>query len=520
MIELLTPNEMQLADRLTIDSGIDGYALMQRAGEAVSQTIVAQWPDTKIVAVLCGTGSNGGDGYITARLLKAAGYQVTCFTAGRSAPQSYSERAQRDYVADEGVIMPLEAFKADEFQLIIDALLGTGLTRNVEGKIAACIDEVNSCNKPVCAIDLPSGVSGKSGQPMGMAVKADLTVTFFRKKPGHVLQPGRALCGVIRLCDIGIEADVIEHIKPILFESWPNLWGALLPDHNPDSNKFRRGHVAVFCGNVWSTGAARLSATGAARSGAGLVTVVAPENSLTVLASHLTSIMIEPLGNDTEKLDTDVLSFFKRRKVKAAVLGPGFGDLERAKQLVYTVLQSKTEDSDLKTLVLDADAITAFKDHPLALFAAIEKSGLQLVITPHEGEFQRLFGNFVKGKDKVEQAREAARLSHSIVIYKGADTVIAAPDGRAVINGNGNVLLATAGSGDVLTGIIASFCAQGMPVFAAACAAVWMHAETAECFEELSPAGMMAEDISQMLLKVWARLREMATPSPSPSPST
>lgn len=510
-MELLTPDEMGQADRLTISnggasgsaSGVNGYLLMQRAGQAVYQEIIRLWPDAGVIAVLCGSGNNGGDGYAVAKLLKAAGHDVTCYASDVPVAAVDAAHAYRDYIAEQGVVLPLTDFEPAGFDLVVDALLGAGLSRNVSGEIAGCIEALNRSGIAVCAIDLPSGVSGLSGQVLGSAVKADHTVTFFRKKPGHLLQPGRALCGQVSLCDIGITGDVFDKIRPVLFENLPDLWSAVLPVMEADTHKFRRGHVGVFSGGMTSTGAARLSAAAAARSGAGLVTVIAPQDALPVHAMHLTSTMLVPLGEDA-----DVVQFIENRKVRAAVLGPAFGDLARARQIVTALLAKTTE---LYALVLDADGITAFKDEPQMLFSAVEQSEVTLVLTPHEGEFQRLFGGLVDAQaDKVERARQAAKLSHSIVIYKGADTVIAEPDGLAAINSNGSALLATAGSGDVLTGIIAGLCAQGMPAFEAACAAVWIHAETANCFAEFAPQGMIAEDMPELILQVWAKLEHFA----------
>lgn len=502
-MELLTPSEMSQADKLTIAEGVSGTLLMQRAGQAVYQEIIRLWPDAGVIAVLCGSGNNGGDGYVVAKLLKTAGHAVTCFASAEPIAESDAAIAYHDYLAEQGEVLPLTAFDPEKFDLAVDALLGAGLSRAVSGEIAACIDRLNSSGLTVFAIDLPSGVSGLSGQVIGAAVQADFTVTFFRKKPGHLLQPGRELCGHVSLCDIGITSDVFDEIRPVLFENEPDLWSAALPITETDTHKFQRGHVGVFSGGMTSTGAARLSAAAAARTGAGLVTVIAPTDALPVHAAHLTSTMLVPLGDDA-----GVVDFIESRKVKAAVLGPAFGDLERAREITMALLAKTT---GLNALVLDADGITAFKDQPQKLFSAVEQSAVALVLTPHEGEFQRLFGGLVDAQaDKVERARQAAWLSHSIVIYKGADTVIAAPDGRAAINSNGSALLATAGSGDVLTGIVAGLCAQGMPVFEAACAAVWIHAETANCFADFSPHGMIAEDMPELIVQVWARLRDIA----------
>ncbi|HWD11909.1 NAD(P)H-hydrate dehydratase [Pseudochrobactrum sp. sp1633] len=503
-MELLTPDEMGQADRITIAGGIDSYDLMQSAGQAVYKECMRLWPEALRIAVLCGHGNNGGDGYVVARLYRQSGRQTYCFFD--LPPHDYTDARQAldDYRAEGGDTLPLSKFDPLEFDLIIDAFYGAGLARDITGAIADCIDALNQSGKSVCAIDLPSGVSGLTGQVMGIAVQAEHTVTFFRKKPGHLLQPGRAFCGDVHVCDIGIEPSVLRTISVCLYENRPELWRDVLPVTQTNAHKFTRGHVAVFSGGMLSTGAARLSAAAAARSGAGLVTMIAPHDALSVHAAHLTGTMLHALGETA-----DILRFIRVRKVKAAVLGPAFGDLPRARELICALLADANDEAALKYLVIDADGITAFKDQSQMLFSAAEQSDCAVVLTPHEGEFQRLFGEQVDGAaGKVEKARQAAKLSHCIVINKGPDTVIAAPDGRAAINSNGTALLATAGSGDVLTGIIAGLCAQGMPAFEASCAAAWIHAETANCFAETAPVGMIAEDMPELILKVWAKLEQ------------
>lgn len=499
-MELLTPDQMSRADQLTIAAGTDSYALMCNAGEAVYQQASSFWPDALRIAVLCGHGNNGGDGFVVARHYRQGGKHVYCFSDLPPYDITDAWQAQNAYTSEGGEILPLSAFDPKQFDLVIDAFYGAGMSRNITGEIADCINQLNQSGTPVCAVDLPSGISGDSGQIMGTAVKADLTVSFFRKKPGHLLQPGREHCGWLSLYNIGIEASVLQDIHPQLYENDTELWEKLLPWADVNSHKFSRGHVVVFSGGVTATGAARLSAAAAARAGAGLVTVIAPDESLPVHAAQLTSVMLRPLQDDAA-----VVEFFTQRKVRAAVLGPAFGDLQRASELTLSILQS----GDLDALVLDADGLTAFQDQPQRLFDAAKTSKPSLIVTPHEGEFHRLFGVVVNMQaDKVTRARQASSLSNAVVIYKGADTVIAAPDGRAAINSNGNALLATAGSGDVLTGIIASLSAQGMPAFEAACAAVWIHAETANYYAEAAPKGMIAEDMPALIPQIWARLAD------------
>ena len=335
-----------------------------------------------------------------------------------------------------------------------------------------------------------SGISGQSGKVLGVAFKADTTVTFFRKKPGHLLYPGRDYCGETILAQIGISPDVLDSIRPSCFENMPPLWMDAFPRPATDTHKYARGHVAVFSGGPRSTGAARLSAMAAARAGAGAVTLLSPGNAMQVNASHLTSTMVRQVG------DADAaLAFIADRHVAAVVLGPGFGVGERLRDLALALLGSRVPEA---SMVFDADAITSFQDDPAPLFTvAGARAAPRLVLTPHEGEFARLFPDIAgdASASKLEKARNAAARSHAVIVYKGPDTAIAAPDGRGAINSNGTPYLATAGSGDVLAGILAGLLAQRMPAFEAACAAVWLHAEAASRFGP----GLIAEDLPHLL---------------------
>lgn len=338
---------------------------------------------------------------------------------------------------------------------------------------------------------------------LGSASRADVTVTFARKKPGHLLLPGREFCGEVVLADIGIGDAVIASLAPKTFANEPALWRHALPVPAVDAHKYKRGHVGVFSGGPASTGAARLSAMAAARAGAGAVTVLSPGSAMQVNAAHLTAIMLRKTDNEV-----DLAAFLADRRPSAFVLGPGFGVGDKARRFALAVLADGAlgpARSGVEGLVLDADGITAFRDKPTALFlAAGAKRAPALVLTPHDGEFARLFPDIAADQtlSKLEKARQASARAHGVVIYKGPDTVIAAPDGRAAINSNGAPWLATAGSGDVLAGIVAGLMAQGMPAFEAACAAVWLHAEAGSRFGP----GLIAEDLPQALVAVLADL--------------
>ncbi|MFK0691590.1 NAD(P)H-hydrate dehydratase [Mesorhizobium sp. IMUNJ 23033] len=494
--ELLFPAEMGEADRLAIAAGpLDGFGLMRRAGEAVAAVVLTRYPAAARVHVLCGPGNNGGDGYVVAGVLHDSGVDIRLWASGP--PRAGSDAA---IAAAECPVAPrpLSAFSAEKNAVVVDALYGAGLSKPLSGDAARAVEIVTTLNLPVVAVDLPSGVSGESGNILGQAFRADATVTFARKKPGHLLLPGCERCGEVVLADIGIGAEIIAQLKTQAFENVPALWLDTLPVPAVDAHKYRRGHAGVFSGGPSATGAARLSALAAARSGAGAVTVLSPANAMQVNAAHLTSIMLR-------KADTveDVHDFIGDRRPSAFVLGPGFGVGDKTRVFALAMLGAGRQGAagSIDGLVLDADGITSFRDEPDTLFeAARQPKAPALVMTPHEGEFGRLFPDIAgdNALSKLTKARTAAARANAIIVYKGADTVIAAPNGRMAINSNGAPWLATAGSGDVLAGIIAGLLAQGMPPFEAACAAVWIHAEAGS---RVGP-GLIAEDLPLAMVPV------------------
>ena len=502
--ELLSPAEMAEADRLAIAAGpLDNYGLMRRAGAAVAAVILARYPAATRVHVLCGPGNNGGDGYVVALLLAKAGVDVVLWALGEPRAGSDAALAAADCTVER---RPLSAFTPEPGSLVVDALYGAGLSKPLSDDAKGAVDIVTGMNLPVVAIDLPSGVSGDSGEVLGSAFRAVLTVTFARKKPGHLLLPGRERCGEIVLADIGIRDEIINEVAPRAFENRPGLWITNFPVPAVDAHKYKRGHTSVFSGGPSATGAARLSALAAARSGAGAVTVLSPANAMHVNAAHLTSIMLR-------KVDAieDVHDVIADRRPSTFVLGPGFGIGDKARDFTLAVLARKRQDGGVEGLVLDADGITSFRNAASTLFeAAGRPDAPTLVMTPHEGEFGRLFADIAgdKALSKLAKARAAARRSSAVIVYKGADSVIASPDGRAAVNSNGAPWLATAGSGDVLAGIIAGLLAQGMPAFEATCAGVWIHAEAGSRFGP----GLIAEDLPVAMVPVLRQLMESTVP--------
>jgi hydroxyethylthiazole kinase-like uncharacterized protein yjeF len=484
---------MAEADRLAIAGGVPGIELMERAGGAVAEAVAAGHPSGSRIAVICGPGNNGGDGFVAARLLAARGYDVRVLMAGDV------DRLKGDAALAakkwQGPIISAHASELQGAQAVIDALFGAGLDRPVDGAARALIERMNSQPAPVIAVDLPSGINGTSGAMMGVAVRAAQTVTFFRKKPGHLLIPGRLHCGAVIVADIGIPAAVLGQIAPRAFENTPALWRRLIPTPRSDGHKYDRGHAVVVSGPSWSTGAARLAARGALRAGAGLVTIASPRDALAVNAAANLAVMVRPVDGASE-----LAAFLVDRRLNALAIGPGAGVGEATCGLVLAALSGE------RAVVLDADALTSFASEPHRLGDAIRaRGGRATVLTPHEGEFSRYFGALddqTKVGSKLERARLAARIVGATVILKGADTVVAGLDGRVAIAANAPAYLATAGSGDVLTGIIAGLLAQGMPAFEAAAAAVWLHGESAAAFGP----GLISEDLPEMLPKVYRAL--------------
>jgi ADP-dependent NAD(P)H-hydrate dehydratase / NAD(P)H-hydrate epimerase len=484
-MEVLTTAEMERADRLTIAAGTPGFALMLSAGQAVAeaaQDLVEEGP----ILVVAGPGNNGGDGFVAAAELAAQGREVSVSLMGeRDALKGDAASAAKGW---KHPLLPFTPQAVGKPALIIDALFGAGLNRTVTGEAHDMIAAINANGAPVIAVDLPSGVNGTSAAVMGIAVRAQETVTFFRKKPAHLLLPGRLHCGRVRVADIGIDASVLDEIKPQAFENTPQFWRRAFPVPRTEAHKYARGHVLAVSGDMAATGAARMTARASLRAGAGLVTLASPRDALAVNATALTAVMVRPVDTAIEFAEQ-----LSDKRFNACMIGPGAGIGERTRDFVHTALQVP------RALVLDADALTSFADAPDRLFEAIKAAGeAGVVLTPHDGEFPRLFSDLSNkhpGRSKLERVRAAAERSGAVVLLKGPDTTVAAPDGRATIAANAPPWLATAGAGDVLSGIIAGLMAQGVPAFEAASIGVWMHGEAGR---EAGP-GLIAEDLPEVM---------------------
>ncbi len=494
---LLSISQMAEADAAAIASGIPGIALMEAAGRAVAAEAARMAPGDCRIVVLCGPGNNGGDGWVAARLLLEAGYAVEVAL--------FADR--RKLLGDAAIMAALwhgdvaeltepngRKIGLENCQLIIDAVFGAGLARQLPAHLQDVFENIRTSNVPVLAVDVPSGLNGDTGAVLGSPLQAASTVTFFRAKPGHVLMPGKRLCGRLVVADIGIRPTVLTTIQPRTFVNRPALWQSAYPKLSSDGHKYGRGHAVVVSGPPHATGAARLGARGALRIGAGLVSVASPQASVAINAAHLTAIMVRPF-DETHGLQ----ELLADSRLNAFLIGPGGGVGAATRHYVHQLLASDA------AAVLDADALTSFSEcsERDLLFEAIRARSAPVVLTPHGGEFTRLFGQRTDHSSKLERARFAAQESGAVVILKGADTVIAAPDGRAAINDNAPATLATAGSGDVLAGFVTGLLAHGMRPFEAACAAVWLHGECAAAFG----AGLIAEDLPECLPSVLKKLK-------------
>lgn len=475
---------MRAIDEAAAKAGAPTLSLMENAGRAVAETLAARF-SMRPTAVLCGPGNNGGDGWVAARVLKERGWPTWVVTlVPRETLKGDAAAAAATW--DGEVFAAADAARAPE--LIVDALFGAGLSRPLDGDAARLATAYP--NAVVVAVDVPSGVDGDTGKALSNAhFRAALTVTFVRKKPAHVLEPSRSWCGRVVVADIGAGDDLVAAQKVALLENDPALWRASFPWPGAEAHKHARGSVMVATGGVARTGAGRLAARGALRAGAGLVTVLSPLDALQENAAQLTAIMVRKMGDPAAYADAV-------QSASCAVIGPAFGVSAAHRANLDAALSAK----DRCPLVLDADAITLLA--PLSPNVLTPRD----VITPHVGEFRRAFPGVLEGAaTRIDAARIAAKHAGCVVLLKGPDTVIAESGGRAIVNTTGSPFLATAGSGDVLAGVIAGLIGQGMASFEAAAAGAWLHGRAGE-----AGPGLIAEDIPENLPAV---LNALAPPA-------
>lgn len=472
-MNILTVAEMRAADAAAVAAGSPTILLMRRAGEVVAQAVEARFQRGPIW-VLAGPGDNGGDAYIAADCLKAAGWPVRL--AALAPPRTDASRAAA--TAWTGTVHSLEAVE-DRGELFLDGLFGAGLNAPLSGISARLARRLAPYANRVIAIDTPSGLQGDSAKGIGEETfAAALTVTFHRLKPAHVLEPGRSLCGEVVVADIGLP-DTPSNV----FENGLEMWRARFPWPGRSTHKHSRGRLKVISGGPSETGAARLAARAGLRVGAGLVTVLGAAEAIPILASALEAVMVRSFDSDPDLVE-------EARSADAVVIGPAAGVTDATAANTLALAEGGA------ALVVDADALTVFRDDPSELFRALDRDD---VLTPHPGEFRRVFpGLLEEAANRIEAVRRAAQRAGAVVLLKGPDTVIGAPDGRVVVNMNGTPWLATAGSGDVLAGLIGGLLAQGMAGFEAACAGAWLHAA---CGEAFGP-GLISEDLPDILPRV------------------
>ena len=472
---ILSNQEMSLADQITIKNGIPSLELMKNAGNAIFKNLPANTKGKKLV--ICGPGNNGGDGFVVANLLINSGQRIDIYHPFESKDRSKDCSYYFNMINKNYFIQTINDL--NQYDYVVDALFGTGLSRNISKKFILLFEKLNLSKKAIIAVDIPSGINGNNSLPQPIALKCSKTITFFCKKKCHFLFPSKKYCGEIIVEDIGISKDVYSVMQPKIKKNDPSLWIKSFPFPSSSDHKYSRGLLIINSGPKFQTGAARLAGRSALRVGAGAVRLVCDKDAAEVLEPQ---ISVEMLSVISEK--NDLQTILKDKKISSVLVGPGNGanDETKARTLLALAL--------VNHVVIDADAISCFADNPDELFIDTYP---HTILTPHEGEFKRLFGgSFKEHDDKVVRCVEAAKISGSIVLLKGADTVIADPDGNVVINSSQAPYLATAGSGDVLAGIIASLVGENkMSAFDAACAGAWIHSYLGEYLG----AGLIAEDL-------------------------
>ena len=490
---IFTSYEMTAADQLTIKNGISSQSLMHNAGEAVLKNLPLDHNGK--VLIICGPGNNGGDGYVVAGLLSNLGVTVEVVSLEFGKIPSKDNQFYKNKL--DQLIFKKKPSDLSNYEYVVDALFGMGLSRNLSDEINDLINDINSADLDVYSIDVPTGINSDTGEVHGTAFKSKKTVTFFNKKLCHYLLPGRQYCGEIVVEDIGISKNVIKKIMPKIKKNEPSLWIDQFPFPISSDHKYSRGLLVINTGPKYQTGAARLAGRSALRVGAGAVTMVCDEETAEILEPQ---ISVELLSVIKEKNDFQKL--LKDKRVSSVLVGPGNGVNDETKARTLMAL------AFVDNCVIDADAITCFENNPTELFIDTYP---HTILTPHEGEFKRLFGEDIAStNDRVLRCIEAAKLAGSIVLLKGSDTVIASPDGNVIINSSEAPYLATAGSGDVLAGIIASLVGENkMKAFDAACAGAYIHSKLGEM---IGP-GLIAEDLIDNIPLMIKKLHSYANDS-------
>jgi ADP-dependent NAD(P)H-hydrate dehydratase / NAD(P)H-hydrate epimerase len=518
-MQIVTASEMQNMDRQTIESfGLPGRVLMENAGRGVVDVLARTFPAIKSsgrnqsVGIIAGRGNNGGDGFVIARYLSGMGISVSVYL--------FSERAavKGDAAANLNLLDALKVPVVEipditclaqhltdmrDHRIWVDALLGTGLNADVKGLFRAVIELLNGLNRPIIAVDIPSGLNADTGMICGICIRAHTTVTFGFPKIGHILFPGAGFTGRLETIDIGIPPYIVQDIGLRHHILTPEAIASILPRRAPTSHKGLAGHVLVIGGSTGKAGAAVMSGLAALRSGAGLVTLAVPESLNTVIQSQIPEIMTAPMDGRKKGIwDNSVIDGIREqlKGKKCLAMGPGMGDLSEIRELVLEILQSASIP-----VVLDADGLNCI----CGRLEVLKDLKAPAILTPHPGEMSRLTGMRISDiqADRIGIAREFSREYHVHLVLKGARTVIAHPDGNVYINLAANSGMAAGGMGDILTGVIAGLLAQGLGPEDASHAGVCLHAMAADALcKSQGPFGFLASEVAGALPGV---IREM-----------
>ncbi|MFC7290673.1 NAD(P)H-hydrate dehydratase [Hirschia litorea] len=499
-MRIISVNQMNEADRRTSEFGLSGASLMDAAGRACAEMVHNTWPDGRVI-VLCGQGNNGGDGFVAYRYLEQLGRQVSLFLIGDVGDLSGDAEGAAELVLDDiqaaSVLLDKsenDSFELSEGDVVVDAMLGAGNSRPLEGEFLQLVQLINATKAHVLSIDVPTGVRGDTGALSSEAICADITVTFNALKTAHVIESAASLCGAISVVDVGISEETLAYVGDEIFLNRPDVWADKLPWPTRSTHKHQRGSLGVVAGEAGKTGAARLAARAGLRVGAGLVTLLGHASAIPEMAASSLAVMTKDYA------DIDELYLLSASQ-SGLVFGPAAGVTEGTRFKVASLLQTGVP------IVLDADALTVFKDDPSFLFGLLHE---KCVLTPHEGEFESLFpGLLAEVGNKINATRTAANIAGCVVVLKGADSVIASPDGAARVNVHGSPFLATAGSGDVLAGMIGSWMAQGVSAYDSASASVWIHGEASLS----GGAGLISEDLMDYFPRILTRIYEEIRPS-------
>jgi len=464
----------------------DSYFFMQKAGKQVFEFIINNFKNTKPIIVLCGPGNNGGDGFVIAKLLMDYGYSVKVYIYGSE--NYYKRDALKALKEFKGELKKIDIFQLQYKALIVDALFGIGLKRNIKGILNKVFRKINKSKNTVVSVDIPSGLCSNTGKILGNAVKADFTITFHRKKMGHVIGFGKKFCGEIKVVDIGFPQ---KKLKSKYWENSPDLWKKYFPWKKTFGHKYSRGRVVVYGGDKEFTGATILSAQAALRTGTGSVKIICSKNTLQIYSIKFPSVLKKEINNIYQ-----LENFLKKEKITSFLIGPGAGSNKTIKEATKLILRK------VKNVVLDADALTCFRGDLKSLYSLLNKDK---IITPHIAEFHKIFPNIKKNLSNIDKALIASSLIRSNIILKGPNTVIVSHNKKIVINEHASPELAVIGSGDVLSGLVVSLIGQKkMNPFLAGCAATWLHGDIARHYGK----GLIAEDLVHGISSALKRLKK------------